>query len=282
MAVPNATEVDLLNRMSGLGNLLGKAGDRLQKMNDTGDLVGSVDATGNGESLKGPLTGNVIGKVAAPASTVIIDFSLAVPDVEVTGSLITTKGNWITHTAAGAAAVKLLTSTSATTGLYSALRIRARSDVAVADDATIQVYGGDFSASANHAQYANLVGCQGVAQPNAFGQTNAGNIICGLYARTDLLANGSSGRDWPLWVDTHMAAKAAGGSYLARLSHNGTVANDGCFTIYNGGRMPVLFNFEDLAGFLSASASGTFTKTHKIAVNIPGVGVKYIEAGDIA
>lgn len=63
MDVPNATAVDMMNRMTGLGGLEGQLGNRVQKMNDTGDLVGSVDASGAGESLKGPLTGNVTGNV---------------------------------------------------------------------------------------------------------------------------------------------------------------------------------------------------------------------------
>jgi hypothetical protein len=61
-----------------------------------------------------------------------------------------------------------------------------------------------------------------------------------------------------------------------RMSHNGTVANDGCFTIYNGGRMPALFNFEDAAGFLTETGDAGSTKAGYLAVKTPA-GTKYIQ-----
>lgn len=200
-----------------------------------------------------------------------INFAGVVASTETNGSLVTTMSTWVDHTAVGACAFKLLCSTSAASGDYATLRIRARSDA----DSTGGVVAGNFSASANIAEYANLYAVQGYAQPGANAQTGSDNIICGVYSCTDLTATGSSGRDWSLWVDTHAAAKAGAGSYLARFSHNGTVANDGCFTIYNGGRMPVLFNFEDAAGFLTDSGSPGSTAAGYIAVATPA-GTKYI------
>ena len=82
------------------------------------------------------------------------------------------------------------------------------------------------------------------------------------------------------WLDTHAETKAAGGDYMLRISHNGKIAIDGAISIYSGGRLPILFNFEDISGFLSATP-GTLTPTHKIAVNIQGVGVRYIQCGTV-
>lgn len=210
------------------------------------------------------------GKLAVTSPNAI-DFSGVVPSTETNGSLVTTGSTWVDHSAVGGTAFKLLCSSSAASGDYATLRIRARSDA----DSTGGIVAGNFSASANIAEYGNLYAVQGYAQPGANAQTGADNILCGLYSCTDLTDTGSSGRDWSLWVDTHAAAKAGAGSYLARFSHNGTVANDGCFTIYNGGRMPVLFNFEDAAGFLTDAGSPGTTAAGYIAVQTPA-GTKYI------
>ena len=57
---------------------------------------------------------------------------------------------------------------------------------------------------------------------------------------------------------------------------------DGAITIQTS-RLPMLFNFEQVSGFLSTSGSGTFTKTHKIAVQIAGDATAYyLEVGTIA
>jgi len=73
-----------------------------------------------------------------------------------------------------------------------------------------------------------------------------------------------------------LKTKADSSDYLVRLSHNGTVANDGAITIYNGGRMPVLFNFEDAAGFLTETGDAGSTKAGYLAVTTPA-GTKYIQ-----
>jgi hypothetical protein len=185
------------------------------------------------------------------------------------GTLISTGSTWISHSTAGQCAVKFLCANAATTGDYATLRVRARADAA---GATVC---GNFSASGGANNHGDLYAVQGYAQPNAY--TNSGTpYTVGLYSCIDRTSGGSSaGYDWSTWIDTHMQVKASGSSYLCRMSHNGTVANDGCFTIYNGGRMPVLFNFEDVAGFLS-TASGTITTSHKLACTIAGVGTVYI------
>jgi hypothetical protein len=76
-------------------------------------------------------------------------------------------------------------------------------------------------------------------------------------------------------VDTHIQVKASGSSYLGRFSHNGTIANDGCFTIYDGGRMPVLFNFEDAASLLVDSGATGGSAAGYIVVRTPA-GLKRI------
>jgi hypothetical protein len=136
---------------------------------------------------------------------------------------------------------------------------------------------GNFSASAGQNNHGNLFAVQGYAQPNAYTQNDASNICCGLYSCIDRTTGGTSvGRDWSTWVDTHMQVKASGGSYLMRLSHNGTVANDGCFTIYNGGRMPYLFTFEDAAGFLSDARDGLTQVEGTLLCKTPA-GDRYIQ-----
>ena len=143
--------------------------------------------------------------------------------------------------------------------------------------------GLDVSASAQHADYGVLKAVNAVAQPNALAQTtDATNIVTALYGRIDATA-ASVGRRWVTWIDTHATSKADAGDYMVRISHNGTAAIDGLFTIYTGGRLPQLFTFEDVAGFLSTSSSGTFTKTHKIAVKISGDATQYyLQLGTIA
>lgn len=203
--------------------------------------------------------------VKAPGA---LNFSSLAPSTETAGSVLTTGTSWIAHSTANACGIKLLLSNTASSGEFATLRLRARANAAT------PTVCGNFSASAGQNDYGNLYAVQGYAQPNAYTQAAAANIVCGVYSCVDI-GGASIGRDWSLWTDTHMTAKASGGSYLHRLSHNGTVANDGCWTIYNGGRMPVLFNFEDAAGFLTDSDASKSTAAGAIAVKTPA-GTKYL------
>jgi hypothetical protein len=239
------------------------------------------------ESIVAALAGTPkIGKLA-PTAAGAINFAGVTPSTETSGSLITTGSTWVVHTAAGACAGKILASSSATTGDYATWRVRGRADEAVADTYNVaSVAGINSSASANHADYANLIGVAGLAQPNAFTQANATNIICGVYSCMDKTAT-HAGSAWSMWIDDHSTtAKASTSHYLLRMSQNalgGTPVNiDGAVTIQTS-RLPVLFNFEQVQGFLSTSGSGTFTKTHKLAVKIAGDATEYfIEVGTIA
>lgn len=221
----------------------------------------------------------------APTTPGSVSFAGVVPSAETTGSMITTGSTWVVHTAAGACAGKILASSSATTGQYATWRVRGRSDEAVADVYNVaSVEGVNSSASANHANYANLFGVSGLAQPNAFTQANATNIICGVYSCMDRSGT-HAGSAWSMWIDDHSTtAKAATSHYLLRMSQNalgGTPVDiDGAITIQTS-RLPVLFNFEQIQGFLS-DTPGTLTPTHKIAVNIAGVGVRYLQVGTVA
>jgi len=200
-----------------------------------------------------------------------LDFSGVTPGTGTAGIFVTTGATWVDFATAGQAAMKLLCSSSAATGDYATLRMRARADAAGNASA------GNFSASAGVNNHGDLRAVEGYAQPNAYTNNNAANVVCGLYGCIDRTAGGTSaGRDWTAWVDTHMAVKASGGSYLMRLSHNGTIANDGAITVYNGGRMPVLFNFEDAAGFLTDAGDAGSTKAGYLAVQTPA-GTKYIQ-----
>lgn len=195
---------------------------------------------------------------------------------ETTGTLISTGSTWLNHATAGQCAVKLLTSSSATSGDFACARFRGRADAAG------NAEGVNSSASAGANNYGNLTGVYAAAQPMAYTQSGAANIVCGMHSvMDDTAAGASSGRRWSSWSDDHSICKASGGHYLHRLSSNGTVNIDGVWTIYQGGRTPYLINFEDVSGSLSASSSGTFTKTHKIALNTPD-GVVYLQAGTIA
>lgn len=207
-----------------------------------------------------------------------INYATIIPAGTV-GSLITTGTTWVQFPTVNAAGIKLLLENTADTGEFATVRLRAR-----ANNTTSTGNGGNFigtttcidaSASAIDHEYGNLKAVNACAQPNALNQTtDSSNIVTALYGRID--ATGTSvGRRWVGWFDTHATTKAAGGDYLVRLSHNGTIANDGAFTVYNGGRMPVLFNFEDAAGFLTDSDGSHSVASGAIAVKTPA-GTKYI------
>jgi hypothetical protein len=187
------------------------------------------------------------------------------------GTLFSTGSTWINHATAGQCAFKILASTSATSGDYATARFRARAD-AVSSGGT---EGINVSASANIANYGDLCAGYFAAQPNAITNNSASNIITAVHAVIDR-TGASSGRTWVAWIDTHQETKSGAGDYLMRLSHNGTVANDGAITIYSGGRMPVLFNIEDAAGFLTDSGDAGSTKAGYLAVKTPA-GTKYIQ-----
>jgi len=225
---------------------------------------------------------------AAAGANAPLNFATATPGGGTAGDIMTTGTSWVVFSGAGACGGKLLLENDSATGTFATWRMRARYGGA----AVAQGNGGndvgdtyciDASASANHADYGVLRAVNAVAQPNAFNQTtDTSNHVEALYGRID--ATGTSvGNRWVCWLDTHATTKAGTSDFMERISHNGTVAIGGVFTIYTGGRLPQLFNFEDVAGFLSTSSSGSLTKTHKIAVSIAGDATQYyIEMGTIA
>jgi hypothetical protein len=188
---------------------------------------------------------------AAGAGQGVIDFSRVTPGAETDGSLISTGNNWIAFSTASSCGMKVLLSYTCATGEFASWRVRARSNSVAA------VQGINCDASAGQNDFGDLFGVQAFASPNAYTQSRAAGIVCALYARVAQTGVNNS-RTWVSWIDTHMTVKSTAASYLMRLSHNGTVANDGVFTIYNGGRMPVLFNFEDVAGCV-VEAAGTYS-----------------------
>lgn len=208
------------------------------------------------------------GIAGAPPYGKGLNFAGIQPGTVTTGSIISTGSTWVDFSTAGQCGIKLMLSNSATSGDFATLRLRARSDAA---GATVCA---NLSASAGANNYGNLYGVQGLGQSNAYTQSGASNIVCGVYSCIDATV-ASSGRRWSTWIDDHSTTKAAAGHYLLRMSDNGSTAKDGAITIYNGGRLPVLFNFEDLAGFVS-TATGTITCSHKLACTIEGVGTVYI------
>lgn len=205
------------------------------------------------------------GQVTPPA----FNFATLVPSTETAGSIFTTGSTWVDHSALGSCAMKFLTSYSGASGDYACARFRARAGAAG------NVDGVNASASASVNNHGNLCAVYAAAQPTSYTNNQAGHIACGLHSVID--ADGaSSGRRWSTWIDDHSTTKAAAGHYLARLSQNGTVAIDGVFTVYNGGRCPVLFNFEDAAGFLTDAGDAGSTKAGYLAVKTPA-GTKYIQ-----
>jgi hypothetical protein len=236
-------------------------------------------------TFTGDLTGDVTGRLIGNGANVI-NFAGTDPSTEVNGSMITTISTWVIHTAVGACAGKILASSSAVTGDYSTWRVRGRSDAAVANTANVaSVSGINSSASCNVNDYSNLYGVQGLAQPNAFTQANSTNIICGVYSCMDKTGT-HAGSAWSMWIDDHSTTAKAASHYLLRMSQNalgGSPVNiDGAITIQTS-RLPQLFNFEQVQGFLTTSSSGTFTKTHKLAVTIAGDATQYyVELGTIA
>jgi hypothetical protein len=228
---------------------------------------------------------DIAGRLIA-AGTNVVNFAATAPSTEVNGSMITTISSWVVHTAAGACAIKILASSTATTGQYATIRPRARSDAAVADTYNVaSVEGVSSSASANIAQYADLYGVIGNAQPNAFASTRANGVICGVYAGVDRSA-AYAGRSWTMWIDDHSTTeKAAAGHYLLRMSQNalgGTPVDiDGAITIQTS-RLPTLFNFEQVSGFLSTASGASLTPTHKLKIHIDGDATAYyILAGTV-
>ena len=206
-----------------------------------------------------------------------LNFAGVLPSTNTDGSLGSTGSTWVVHPAAGSCAFKLLCSSSATTGDYATLRIRARSDAA----STGGVVGGNFSASANINNYGNLYAVQGYAQPNAFTQSGASSITCGVYSCVDRTTT-SSGRSWSMWTDTHETIKATGGHYLHRLSHNGGAINlDGIWTIYAGQGCDYLMTFENNNAPVVARDSDAGTATYSLQVYINGA-MRYIQVYDAA
>ncbi len=193
-----------------------------------------------------------------------IDLSNMEDSDSTSGGILGCGSSWVDFTAAGGTALKLLCSTSATSGDYATMRIRARADAAG------NAIAGNFSASAGANNYGSLYAVQGYAQPNAYTNSGAANIVCGVYSCIDA-SGASSGRRWSMWTDEHSTSKASGGHYLHRLSHNGTIAIDGLWTIYGGGRLPLLMNIEDATpGFVTASAGTYSTADGYLAIAING------------
>ena len=222
--------------------------------------------------------GDMVRIVSGLVPRAPIDFSTILPS-GTAGSLMTTGSTWVPFTVAGACGQKLLLENRCNTGEFASLRIRGRAKNTTADGNGGNSVGTttaiDASASAIQAEYGNLKAVNAVAQPNALAQsTDASNIVSALYGRIDATA-ASVGRRWVTWIDTHATTKADASDYLVRLSHNGTVAIDGLFTIYQGGRTPVLFNFEDASGCLADADASLTVQSGAIAVKTPA-GTKYI------
>jgi hypothetical protein len=204
------------------------------------------------------------------------NFSAVPAGTTTIGDIFTTGSTWIMSSVAGACGMKFLCGSTATSGDYATLRIRARSQGV---NASGGVVGGNFSASALINDYANLYAVQGYAQPNTYTQANASNILCGVYSCVDRTVS-TSGRSWSLWTDTHETVKASAGHYLHRLSHNGGAINlDGIWTIYAGQGCDYLMTFENTNAPVETGDKTGGTKSYALKVYINGA-VRHIQLYD--
>ena len=180
-----------------------------------------------------------------------------------------TNNNWVSVPVAGGCGIKAMCDFSATSGDNATLRLRGRSS----STGAVQSINASASAVANN--YGNLTAIQGYAQPNAYTQNGASNIVCGVYSCIDATTT-SSGRRWSTWIDDHSTTKAAAGHYLLRMSDNGTTTKDGAITVYSGsGRLPVFVNFED-TGCCNAISSAAATVGYQIVVRTPNGSLGYV------
>jgi hypothetical protein len=206
-----------------------------------------------------------------------IDYSTVSP-TGTAGSLGTTGSTWVEFPTAGACGIKLLLSDTSTSGDFATVRMRARGDGVK----TGGVVCGNFSASGGVNDHGNLYALQGYAQPNAYTQSIASHISCGVYSCIDALTT-SSGRRWSTWTDDHSNVAATGGHFLHRLSYNPTngVGDTlgGVWTIYGANKVPFLFNFEiDQAGnpFVAGAAIATGAALGTIRVKTSAGTTGYI------
>ena len=126
---------------------------------------------------------------------------------------------WIEANTAGARAVKFLCGTTATTGDYSTLSIRARANgVNTTSTGTSGIcVAGNFSASAIVNNYASLYGVQSYIQPLTYTNSNASNIACAFYGKTVNNAT-YAGRSWCQWLDSGDTVASGQGYYFQRMS----------------------------------------------------------------
>ena len=213
----------------------------------------------------------------APNGTVAryLNFAGLTPSTNTDGSLISTGSTWVNFPTANQTGMKLLLSTSATSGDFATLRMRARADAAG------NAICGNFSASAGANNYGNLYAVQGYAQPNTYTQGSGSNIVCGLYSCIDKASGATSGRHWSLWTDEHSNVKASGGHYLHRLSNNSTNSTiyDGIWTIYAGAGCTYLMNFEGLNAPVSTGDKTGGAKSYALNVCVNGV-IRHIQLYD--
>jgi hypothetical protein len=205
-----------------------------------------------------------------------LNFANFLPGTETTGSLVTTGTTWVAHASGGCGVKLLLSNTSATVG-FASLRIRARSDVATPTWNTRTV-AGDFSASANIANYGELCGGSFYAQDNGYAQARASHWSVGLEGVMACTVT-STGLRFALRLADYSTTKSSLQHYLVRLESSGTgigVTKDGVFDIYPSSDYTYLFNFEGAAGgFLTDSDASKTSAQGALKVKTP-VGDKYI------
>ena len=241
---------------------------------DIADVEVLTVTSGNVITLPGAIT--LSGAVTASSTLALsgvlspnagMNFAALVPAANVYGSVISTGTTWVAHSTPGAAGIKLLLANTAATGNFATARFRARSDVATATWNTNTI-ACDLSASANIADYGELISASCYVQDNGYNQARADHWTTGVKICT-LCTGTSAGTRWGLHVTDYSTTKASSAHYLARFDKpTGSQAIDGVFKMGNCDQFTYLFNFEVSGGYL------TNTDT-RLQVMTPA-GAKYI------
>lgn len=207
-----------------------------------------------------------------------IDWSAFVPPSggSANGTMISFGGNWITFSTAGVAAVKMLCAFTSPTGSGASLRVRARSDVAT-PTAFVTTYAGDFAASANVADYSDLLAGSFFAQDNGKAQTRASNQTWALKATTQCTGASVGNRD-ALVVTDGSASRASGTHFLAIFGKEAAgigVAIDGVFSFANCADFDYFAKFGGVGGYLQDTSASLGSEQGAIKIRTTA-GDRYI------
>ena len=174
---------------------------------------------------------------------------------------------WQTFSTAGAAGIKLLCANDSATGNFATVRLRARSDVATPTWNT-NTMALDLSASANIANYGELLGLSSYAQDNGYANSRATHSsIAGQFVSAH--SGTSSGYRYALLLRDTSSTKASAGQYLCRLDKvSGAQAIDGVFILGNTDQFTYFLNSEGSTGCITITGTVPTNFSGRIAVKV--------------